>query len=106
MYESEISDYSSRKKRDTAPSIQTTGLEVHWEYFNLTGDTLDINDEENETRLSEDDCSGESNITEDVSNDTDTIMWWKQEADPEEIGYFYDTAWEANVVSKFHNVLL
>lgn len=71
-----------------------------WEYFNLTGDVIDIGT----NHIPEDIQQQQINITSN-SNDTANkvnkprILYREQFHSDDEIGYFYDSAWETNTYS-------
>lgn len=83
----------SRKKRSYFMDNNNT---EQWEYFNLTGDIIDLaterNDEEQLENASEN--SNENQVPANI-----TRKWHREDLDFEEFGYFYDSAWETDMYS-------
>lgn len=92
--------YNNRQKR----SIDISN-DKRWEFFNLTGDTIDFDDEQDDV----DDNFEENNITEAVGGFSEpifniTFLDW--DIDPEITGYFVDSAWESKIISKSWSISL
>lgn len=95
MYKSTIFKSPFKSKRDTSIVDGSNESSQKWEFFNLTGDTIEIDEAENDTIEEPEENEGENSM----KNVTKT-RWWREQIDSEEIGYFFDTAWEANTACK------
>ncbi|XP_017773383.1 PREDICTED: A disintegrin and metalloproteinase with thrombospondin motifs 3-like [Nicrophorus vespilloides] len=77
-----------------------------WEFFNLTGDTIDIGfgpeDSDSDEGSAEDDL--EEVDGEDIRRPP--LEWKRERMDSEEVGYFFDTAWQPTVLTsrKHHKI--
>lgn len=96
MYKSTIFKSPFKSKRDTSIVDGSNESSQKWEFFNLTGDTIEIDEAENDTIEEPEENEGENSM----KNVTKT-RWWREQIDSEEIGYFFDTAWEANTAYSY-----
>ncbi|KAF5303503.1 hypothetical protein FQR65_LT08202 [Abscondita terminalis] len=93
IYKNKILKSSNKRKR----SLVTVGefnSSIHkWEYFNLTGDTIEIDgsgfDESNETD------SYEERLDKNFFAKNKTTTWLREEENSDDSGYFFDSAWVA-----------
>lgn len=83
-----------RKKRNTEENNQQI---KKWEFFNLTGDIIDIGNNDR-SHIFDYNTEIEHLFNETEQNNFFTFnssnRWIKEGKDSEEIGYFLDTAWE------------
>lgn len=88
--------YSSTNREKRSTNLNNTSLIKQWEYFNLTGDVIDIGVEKNSN-----DENGEEDVKYSKTNSTflKPRKLYREQYDSDEIGYFYDSAWETNTYS-------
>ncbi|KAF5281477.1 hypothetical protein FQA39_LY17770 [Lamprigera yunnana] len=94
IYKSNIVKQSNRPKRSSPTIYKFKEPLQQWEYFNLTGDTMEIDDLElnSSEEIEQIDLL---NIHEHYFGNNGSVNWWPEEVNSGEMGYFIDSAWEA-----------
>lgn len=88
------SELAAREKRSIS---NDNSWITQWEYFNLTGDVIDIDNGGAESKDKQE--LNKENSDRNSQHANKSHKWYREQLDSEEMGYFYDSAWEANTYS-------
>lgn len=99
IYKSKIFKPPFRIKRAASVIDELNETTQKWEFFNLTGDTIEIDELDSEITEEDDEVSDNGDVPDKLPLGNDSLKWWREQVDSEEIGYFFDTAWEADIKS-------
>ncbi|KAK5650098.1 hypothetical protein RI129_001127 [Pyrocoelia pectoralis] len=98
LYKSKIIKAPPMKiKRSVSVANEFNGPLQQWEYFNLTGDTMEIDESSELENSIENELYSNGEGAGNLS--TNSLKWWREEMDSDEFGYFLDSAWEAKKAS-------
>ncbi|KAK4883298.1 hypothetical protein RN001_006617 [Aquatica leii] len=92
MYKNKIVKSSNKHKRNVVTIGEFNESMKKWEFFNLTGDTIEINGLDDS---SENKDKNEPNLNEHFYAENNTTTWLREEVNSDESGYFFDSAWMA-----------